>query len=332
MKRLVFPFCFLLFPFLIFSQPTLTSWDVNPVAGEVVTLHIADPSGFNPGNGGANVTWNFSTLASTATSGFYYVEASLTPYGYLFPQANLGQNLGNNTYGYYQVNWAGIAYCGGYSSDGPSIYTDPENLMIFPFSYTSYMTDYFAASFVSGGNHYIRKGTVNSNGDGYGTLILPWGTVNNVLRVHSLENYSDSTTSGITYCTADNYYWYKGGTHHPVVTYRNLITGIASVETLTYLDPVCVGMVPGTDIKSALVFPNPASDRLHLDFDTKPGQVYRISMTALSGEECLLQSVTPNPDGPVQLELDLAQLASGLYLLRIESGRELMVRKVNVLK
>ncbi|HRY31540.1 MAG TPA: T9SS type A sorting domain-containing protein [Bacteroidales bacterium] len=332
MKQAAFSISLLLMPAMLICQPTLTSWDVNPAAGEVVTLHHADPAGFNPGTGGAGISWNFDYLTPVSTSGFYYVDAALTPYGYLFPQANLAQNNGNNNFGYLQVNNFNLSYCGAYASNGATIYTNPENLLIFPFSYTSFLTDHFAASFSAGGNHYIRQGVVNTNADGYGTLILPWGTVNNVLRVHSLENYSDSTSTGITYITADIYLWYKGGTHHPVVTYRNVISGTGSDETLTYLDPVCVGTDQRAVDQNCHVFPNPASDKLHLDLITEPGKEVMVSLTSLPGDEILVRMISQDLDGQISFDLDLGQVSPGLYLLNIHHGREKTIRKVVVQK
>src|SRR5579871_2968307 len=47
------------------TAPTLTAATINPMLNDAYISHVCQTSGVVAGSGGANVTWNFSSLVST---------------------------------------------------------------------------------------------------------------------------------------------------------------------------------------------------------------------------------------------------------------------------
>jgi hypothetical protein len=176
------------------AQPTLTGAQMGGV-GTTVTTQAADTTGVTPGPGGAGVTWDFSGLVDDGSSATSTVlSPGSTPYAANFPTANYASQGVSGNYGYFLVNQTTVEMHG---MQGPAtylIYSNPERLMKFPFSFSDVSADVFFATGLTS-DTYDRFGTNTLAADGYGTLILPTGTYNNVLRVHLVQTYRDSFNS-----------------------------------------------------------------------------------------------------------------------------------------
>jgi hypothetical protein len=138
----------------------------------------------SPGAAGANVTWDLSALTPTVVGVAKIVAPSATPYASIFPSATYAIELTPNgapgsIYEYYVVSATKWDIIGnGYSVASPSgNYTpDPKLMIPFPFSFTQSVTDTYQKLAGS-------PGSVTVTYDGYGTLITPYKTVSNVIRV-----------------------------------------------------------------------------------------------------------------------------------------------------
>ncbi len=191
------------------AQITLTASSTNPIIGDVVN-YTEGPS-ISPGSAGANQTWNLSSIQNTSTLTLNFVNPSSTTAGSSFPSANIAsQQTGADAF--YNGSSTAFSLHGAYESSQPTtvIYTNPDDLLRYPFTYNNNYVDTWTASFVASGQTIYRKGTSTVSADGHGTLILPNGTFNNALRVKFYQTYSDSMAGvGViaTY-TNDQYFWY----------------------------------------------------------------------------------------------------------------------------
>ncbi|HVA98265.1 MAG TPA: hypothetical protein VNG53_05165, partial [Bacteroidia bacterium] len=206
------------------AQPTLTEANTSPIIGDIfsnnATNYIA------PGSSGANQTWDLSSMTTTSTTTTNAVTPSSTTYGSSFPSSTIAFSSTGAVL-YWKVSSTAEQTYGIAQGSTVISYSNPEDYLRFPFTYSNTYTDTWAATFTSGGYPYLRSGSTTVTADGYGTLKLPSGTYSNVLRVHFLENYQDSTNIGgspyiITY-QDDEYLWYLPPNHQP----------IASISTLT---------------------------------------------------------------------------------------------------
>ena len=202
-----------------------------------------------------------------------------------------------------------------------------ETVFTYPCTYNTQGNDYFSATFTSGGNTFYRYGTSTFVADGYGTLIMPYGTVNNVLRIHFTEDYVDSTDFGgfpyvIDYQN-DQYFWMTPGTHQFLLSYFEL-TSMGSTNQGGYYISQTTGM---DEIKNPMfdVFPNPANDVINVSALNSAMVINRISvfnaLGALVYDELPEQFQQHN-------KIDLSGKPTGMYWIKIQTNMGEFSRKI----
>src|SRR6185436_6491431 len=111
----------------------------------------------NEGNGGANQTWDFSSLTSiNGSTEFDGVMASATPFAADFPNAQFASSSydysGNIIYNYF-TNDDTLYTTWGYESEQQNlIYTNPRDILHYPFTYGNSFTDSYYAPIPLGFN------------------------------------------------------------------------------------------------------------------------------------------------------------------------------------
>lgn len=171
-------------PSIIWAQPIITNAEDFTI-GTVLKFQKCNPTSVSAGSAGANQTWDFSTLTALPdTTTEWMLSPSSTTNGSLFPTANQVEKYSDGRFVYVNKT-ATENYLVGFI-DTTSIYpaTRYPNPMIFatrPLNYGTIVTD----TFTMAGSSAI--GIITINPDAYGTLILPNGTHNNVLRIKITE-------------------------------------------------------------------------------------------------------------------------------------------------
>ncbi len=203
MKNLYYFAIFLLASSVLFSQPTLTVKSL-PVVGDKLYMTDCDTNGITTGNSGASVTWDYSKLIKlngpdTKTK-IEYVEPSSGIYHEKFPNANIAMKS-EDSYVYFKFDGTNYERMGLAAEEGYEILNDLELIMKYPFTYQSNISDKFSGEFkVFNEEMEIimkRGGTINAVADAYGTLILPNGTFENVLRVKHTQIVYDTIDVGV---------------------------------------------------------------------------------------------------------------------------------------
>src|SRR5690606_29032714 len=85
------------------AQPVITSGANYPAIGYTDSIGLVPASSFSPGSGGANITWDFSSLNPTMAGKATVVNPSTTPYTAQFPAATHAlviEAMGNTIYEY----------------------------------------------------------------------------------------------------------------------------------------------------------------------------------------------------------------------------------------
>ncbi len=204
------------------AQPTLSA-DNFPIQDDFFPQLTADGTGISAGASGEDITWDFRSISAVLpTSSGLYVHPDSTGLGELFPEATICQafnNLGN----YYELtddaaNWVGAATNTGINY----LFSDPLTEMQYPFTYSSFFTDTAKRSYDIAAGTIESEITVEINGDAYGTLRLPTGDYENVLRVHTIQTFNDSLPADPTGVFFDGYYeiydWYTQDSRYPIFT------------------------------------------------------------------------------------------------------------------
>ncbi len=185
----------------LLAQPTLTTADL-PVAGLAFTM-VQDSTYNAPiPSGGANVTWDYSGLQNLLIDTIGFGAAAGTPYAGSFPTSNLASQADNLTDWTYTTSNNSGFYIDGVATPTLTIrYTPPALFAPVPFTYNQTRTN--IARIVQDTVIIDTTGTPrnvrfiqNQRGDfladGYGTLILPNGSFNNILRMKNTELTTDS--------------------------------------------------------------------------------------------------------------------------------------------
>lgn len=319
MKKTLLTACAMLCVAGALAQPTLTASGINPVVGDQF-VNVGGPW-MSPGNAGAGQTWNLSGLSNGSTSTQTVVAVSSTSYSASFTNSNLGITSNGTSFEYYNANSSAYQSFGSGSASSVDSYANAEDRLRFPFTYNNSYTDNFNSVYTSGTNTVYRIGTTTVTADGYGTLVTPAGTFNNVLRIHSVMGFHDSTNTGgnpsVTVYQRDQYLWYLNGNH----------TALANVGTFTIvpaggsaINSQSAGYLgnPSTGIADAVtgnavfsVYPNPAANQLYISLTgSEPLRAALFDMLGNLTETASIQ-------GGSAYSMDVSRLPEGSYFLQV---------------
>lgn len=198
MKRFIlFTALTALFTLTAYSQPELTVNSI-PEIGSSFVEYECDTTGVSDGAAGANQNWDFSDLVQSTEESpiMFTIEAPENGERYEeFPGADFAQVFYDGSV-FYKLNGSKLERLGVGFSEGIEKLDDLSTIMEFPFGYGDSFEDEFSGSMVAsdGEEEYTmdRSGSIEMVADGYGTLIMPFGTFNNVLRVKSIQEVEDS--------------------------------------------------------------------------------------------------------------------------------------------
>lgn len=198
------------------AQPTLNLANLNPSVGS--TYVYAEAAYQPPGAGGANVTWNFATLAQGTLTTFSYVNPATAPGTSTYPGATSAWDAGSGLINYQDFDASGANELGTwFDGFGYSYYLNGVKFLSFPLTYNTNWTDTYAGTAEFFGQTNTITGSLSAQVDGWGTLILPSGTYTNVLRIRVTRDET-TTGTGVT-ITADNefHYYVKAGYANPLL-------------------------------------------------------------------------------------------------------------------
>ncbi|MBS1580659.1 MAG: T9SS type A sorting domain-containing protein [Bacteroidetes bacterium] len=304
------------------AQPTLTLATNAPVAGTDYTIEHGPY--VSPGNAGALQSWDLSGLTSDSTAALQLVLPSATTNGAQFPIATVAEVSAPVT-SYYQVSADGIRFAG--SDDGTSLIvnTPAPTYLAFPCSMGTTWSTPYAATFNYDGNDVFRSGTVTGEADGYGTVTMPWGPVQDVLRIHLMNVLQDSMELFTLEYTLDSYLFYRAGQSYPLV---QLVTatidmgfGQPQVEQFSrWADEISTGMAaPSVADQDLLLYPNPTSGEVDMRMPAGAGANATASILDAAGRVVHQERVPVS--GGSTARLDLHDLAPGLYTVQLTDGQ-----------
>jgi hypothetical protein len=322
-----------------FAQITLTSANA-PAPGSVWAFEAIDTTGITTGPSGASVSWDYSTFAiDTAHSSTTYISATGTTYASSFPSATVAVASGTG-FVYYAVTGTSYNLLGSKTSTGGVSYSDNEQLMSFPFTYTNTFSDNFRGHTVGAGLPDSIIGTNMVTSDAWGTLKVPGGTTYpNALRVKTTETYVDSIIgfTGFHYTTV-TYYWYVSTQNKPVFYLQYFSTYPSSNPSQLYKSKAAglnytpvAGILEHTISIGMQVFPNPVSNgSAEVHFTLKEGGATSISLLNALGQEVMTSEKEMLLTGSYTEQMPTAALAKGIYLVRIQCGTEIATQKLLV--
>ena len=291
----------------ILSAQNLTRTDIYYRVGENYTSYTSDSVSF--GTSGIGVTWDLSAMNNTSQHAVTVVAASSGTY----PSADIYvDNVSEKRY--YKttdtlIEQVGILALGiGYFS-----ISDPMIFMKFPITSVYSYSDDFVHSYTSNNGHNMTAvGNIQNEFSGYGTLITPFGTFTDVVRIKSSSTTTTTdNVNGTTYHqTEATYNWYKAGVHHELVTIVDGYNDSQPFYGVYYFDvPANLGLEDQVSTHM-MVLPNPATDILHIGSDEI---ISKVEFYAVSGELSLSHPMNESNTA----EVTISSLNSGIYLVKI---------------
>ncbi len=313
-------FLLLLFiPLLVKAQPTFTYAAFAPQPGDQYT--VSNSNTYCPGNAGANQTWNFAASSTWGTSTYSVVPVSTVPCGTYFPNATI--SIG--TSGYNNFNITSTAYLMYGSCQTPGMprwgYSDPDKIVEFPMTYGYSFSDTYEGPDLSFGGY--RTASVTVTYEGYGTVTTPNGTYTNAICIHREVTQTDSS-SNVSICTGDEYYWFAQGYRYPVVQtwyYPFSAQCSSSGSGTMFLQSITIGMEEHSSNPTLSISPNPVSSELIVSTDV-PVQNGRLVITDIAGRTVKTISYSGTRE-----TIDVADLADGIYVARLNDGAGIRVIK-----
>ncbi|HEX2618439.1 MAG TPA: T9SS type A sorting domain-containing protein [Flavobacteriales bacterium] len=284
------------------TAQTLTSPTNNMVPGDVFI--VQNGTGPAPGHTGS-ANWNYSSLTVV---GEPYTENCETPsssvYAAYFPTATV--RVGDS---FMRCDATGLYFLG-WGALHPLILDDPWHQFAFPCSYNTTWTDTFSGT---DGMGYTTSGTTTGLADATGALVMPYGTIPNVLRLRVATTNTINDNGNIS--TDENvlYFYMKPGVHYPVVIANEDHTYV------DWLDQASVGVDEllahsiGVD-----VFPNPAADAADVVYSAT-GERLQLTVVDIAGAVVMERTLTASV-GIQREHLDVSSLAKGLYTIRITNA------------
>jgi len=319
------------------AQPTITAAGCNPVAGETFYGRYCSTTGVTLGATGAGVTWNMAGLTVTDYDTVQYQACAGTPYCDTFPGSTLAVQY-DDEYDYFVTDATKFAATGfGMPSGGSQYYSDPISYMVYPMLYNTVKIDSYVSSQPAFQTYSYGIDTFKA--DAYGTLILPTGTYNNVLRVHMIAISTDSmdftTPAMVSHRRSDIYMWYKEGFHNPLMTmyYDTSGTGVSHLGDVSYYlyTPSGIDKVKEHTLATQ-VYPNPAMNEVHIKMHLNNGGKVSIAATDMAGRAVGYAYEEFVNGGTTDMKYDIAGLPNGMYILKIQTAEGTDFKKIQVNK
>lgn len=313
-----------------------------PHVGDLVVTATDNTTTVTPGNAGLNQTWDFSNLVAEEYDSAVFVLPAQAVNSQYYPSANMASMTLNPesgyAYGFYHDSGSDIGIAGidvqgilmpGFYLNMHMQYLD-EAWFQLPYHYgdshtQTYWEVGYAAMYNNGvmldssktSTHVTRQMEVDASG----TMITPTGSFP-VLRVHETESWVDSSfvwsNNAWVFESAqprsnESYAWY--GKNYGLIGKLDVTSGRANGISF-FVSETVVGVSNPSKEMNLNIYPNPATENLILDTESKIERVMIYDMTgslklAITGSNLI----------------SVARLDKGTYLLNIYTNDGMTSRK-----
>ncbi|MCK4569392.1 MAG: T9SS type A sorting domain-containing protein [Bacteroidales bacterium] len=337
MKNLYLFLSCLLISGVILAQPTLQYPENAPTIGDISQIQLVSPQGLSHLPIGADVSWDFSQLNNLTAGQITVIDPSDAPAGNEFPTANTALNMNDSIFTYCLIDETGFYYLGMQmlvvQNASLTKYTDSRKFMEYPFTYTDVFTDtYKGVITVEMANIEVRVSAISvATADSYGTLILPTGTYNNVLRTTTANEEIDSifhqgSFMMVMLVSKIEYIWYSASSSTPLFNIM-VSNSTGSLDTCCFYSTTGAGIIEADSgpLSKLNVFPNPASEELVVEFTSNGKYETIISIVNQIGQVMLSKEVPQVTRGLISEKIDISKLPSGIYFANVScsSGKQL---------
>lgn len=310
------------------GQPIIESdvFNIGLTSTRVISEYQPQPEG------GAGVTWDFSDLTSNQELSLELEAPDDIPGFDLVPNATHGiSSPSTGEFIFYEINESAmrtlLVKLVPPQQDLELLFDPPRINYIFPLEYNNTYSEPYARATDLGNNiTNIEEGTITGTVDGYGTLILPDGTYENVLRVVLESTGTVNVVVGADTIQALD----VESTTHSYINSENPL-GLLIFESGSvganffnlgfYQKAAPVSTSDEEKLTSGVnIYPNPASDRTTIEFELRNPAEVSITLHSIDGR--MVKNLGKNSllTGKHRTEMYAGDLPVGMYVLQISNG------------
>lgn len=338
MKKLLLFLPILLYSIAAQAQPVITH-PFGYLIGDTAMLFVCNANSVNVGQTptGPNKTWDYSALSIIDSNTLRVIPPSSGTHSSQVPNASFVEhysNSSNNVYEYYpSISTGSYKLLGESESSGGFFkYTTPKVVLTKPITFGSNPSmDTFRVSYTGSGYNVTGVGVTAIMAEGYGKLVLPDSTHENVLMVTHQSSQLDtihgypSPDSIISYYRI-LHYWFDTLHNTPLLRVDSVLSfyaGITTpVKTVEYLKvgkaPVSVNELTAPVISediSAYI----GDGTLTIKGDFIQSRNYDVKLYSMSGQLVEHTAFVGNSSSRI-LRLPLSSvISSGVYILSVTS-------------
>jgi len=315
---------------MIYCQPVID--ELGPPLGTTFVLNY-DEGQYEPGAAGENEMYDYSSFDAQGAFSYSVIDPADTELGPVnYPESTSCWTFNfdgiGDFFSYFDFSenlWREWGTAGGGTFGAVTYYTDPIDRISGPINYGDSGSDEYSGELISVQNTPI-SGTTNYIVDGYGTLVLPFGTFENCIRV--LSTTEEIQELGVGFEAENNYteyIYFVQGYPLPIVYYSILESYVlGELEETSYQLSVVSDYngeplaVENQTVSELNIFPNPATDEVLLNlneikstvriFDLQGKQVH--SSLYFEGQR-----------------LDISRLLPGIYIVEAEGDSGIYYRQ-----
>lgn len=321
----------------LLAQYTMSASDF-PQSGDYQYFTKCDTTGITPGPNGTGQTWDFSgVVPQGAGVTVTYGAPASHPNGASFPGSNLVQSY-IGFYKFFNATTDSLELVGERSvANTPCPYVKKPSLYIYPMNFGYLHSDSATGTYADGFISSVdRKGTYTVEFDGSGTLITPFGTYNNVNRIATIGTFRDSSWTGAAESDVllGRYEWYVQGNTKPrmILTYTSVSIngGPPQVGKDVWYADQNIAITEGQANFRMTVSPNPASGQAKVAYHLPSSGEVSLTLMNAAGQTVRSLSKGLQAEGVNASLIDLHDLASGLYLLRLQVDGQAQTTRIVV--
>lgn len=295
------------------AQPTLDQ-NVFPTTGSLFGYHDVP---FQPaGKPGMAMKWDYSTLPVGALVKYGWTTTDIAPGAGAFPANAFVLQVPGDPTAYYQGGDTALHWLGTYSDEALMRFDPPLNVLDLPCTIGTTWQDTGLAAVTGSGRIDMRLTALQATADAWGTLVMPYGVVNNVLRVRYELKVTARNDPSTVHMREVRYAWYSDLTPMPLLIVIERFGWPPPERVMRWLDG------SWRDDPSALfkpivlrAFPDPCEDVATIDLPARKADRTILQLIDGSGHvRKQWQAEFPGPQTR-RLTLEMTDVSPGHYTL-----------------
>jgi hypothetical protein len=319
--------------YTLLAQFTIQSPSIN--VGENITQIIANGVFVqDAGEEGENVMWDYNWFIGIDQVELTYQETNATGLSEIFTSSNYA--LANDDMGeFYNHSDQKTERVGLLMQSILIDYEDPITVLEYPFSYMQSFTDSIVGNYQHQGIDFIINGNIAVTADAYGDLILPYGTIENVMRLkYEVTGSEDYEVSGMPHqnqFTQTSYAWYtEESSLLPLLNISFLESDVSTETSVTYLaQSVGLNEILAEQIDYN-IYPNPTAEFTHIEFTLEHDDEVEITLYSLLGVKIKTIEKDVFMAGKYSRTISLEELNPGTYFISTKIGAKEISRTINI--